>query len=169
LSMTKGESLQEMYNLVKAMVNNNLNYESKERTNHEVVKLMPWAFMVRNVTLVTLIHENPMYKKLTLEEVLGKFLSHEMMKKDSKYIKNIAQGNTSTEPYTIALKTTNDKNEEDPSKKEQIEGLGFDEEDITLFNKSFIQIMRAWKDKGKDYKPWAMKNCYSYGNTNNHF
>jgi hypothetical protein len=61
------------------MVNKIHNYGSKKWTNHEVVKFMLRAFMVRNATLVTLIHENPRYKKIMPEEVLGKFLSHEMM------------------------------------------------------------------------------------------
>jgi hypothetical protein len=39
--------------------------------------------MMRNSTLVTLIRENPRYKKITLEDVLGKYLSHELIEKDS--------------------------------------------------------------------------------------
>lgn len=49
-----------------------------------------------------------------------------MMDKDSKYIDNIAQGNTSIELQSIALKVTNEEDEA-PSKKEQSEGLGIDE------------------------------------------
>lgn len=45
---------------------------------------------------------------------------------DSKYIDNIAQGNTSIELQSIALKATNEE-EEALSKKEQSEGLGLDE------------------------------------------
>jgi hypothetical protein len=44
----------------------------------------------RNATLITLLHENPWYEKMTLEEVLGKYLSHEMMVKDSKNIQDLA-------------------------------------------------------------------------------
>jgi hypothetical protein len=42
--------------------------------------------MAHNATLVTLIRKNPRYKKMPPEEVLGKFLSHGMMMKDSKHI-----------------------------------------------------------------------------------
>lgn len=119
--------------------------------------------MERNAILGTLIRENPMYKKMTPEEVLGKFLIHEMMVTNSKYIDNITQGNTSIEPQAIALKATNEKKEETPSKKEQIEGSELDEEEMTLFIKSFKQIMRVQKDKGKYYKPQSKKNCYNYG------
>jgi hypothetical protein len=37
------------------------------------------SFTSRNATLVSLVRENPRYKKMTPEEVFGKFLSHEMM------------------------------------------------------------------------------------------
>jgi hypothetical protein len=64
--------------------------------NYEVVKVIIWSFMTCNVTLVNLIHENPRYKKMTPKVVLGKFLSHEMMVKDSKHKDDLAQGNVST-------------------------------------------------------------------------
>jgi hypothetical protein len=67
---------------------------------------MLWSSTAGNSTLVTLIHENIRFKKMTMEQVLGKFLSHEMMEKDSKYIDNIAQGNSSTESQAITLKAT---------------------------------------------------------------
>jgi hypothetical protein len=40
-----------------------------------------------------MIRENLRYKKMTPEEVLGKFLSHEMMVRESKYIKYLVQQN----------------------------------------------------------------------------
>jgi hypothetical protein len=101
------------------------------------------------------------YKKMMVEEVLGKFLSPEMMEKHSKYIKNIAQGMTSIEPQAITLKATNEKKGEAPSKKEPSEGLGLNEEEMALF-KSFKQIIRARKDEGKNYKPLAKMNNYNY-------
>ena len=51
----------------------------------------------RNATLVTLLHENPKHEKMSLEEVLGKFLSHEIMVKESKHIEDLAQGNITIE------------------------------------------------------------------------
>jgi hypothetical protein len=54
---------------------------------------MLWSFTSRNATLVTLIRKNPRYEKMILEEVLGKFPSHEMMVKYSKDIEDLTQGN----------------------------------------------------------------------------
>jgi hypothetical protein len=73
--------------------------------------------MTWNVTPVTLICENPRYKKIPSKEILGKILSHEMMVKDSKHIDDMDHRNTSIKPQAISLKATSEK-EEAPSKKE---------------------------------------------------
>jgi hypothetical protein len=48
------------------------------------------SFIPHNATLVTLICDNTRYKKMVPKEVLGKFLSHEMMVKHSKYTDDLA-------------------------------------------------------------------------------
>jgi hypothetical protein len=42
-----------------------------------------------NATLDTLLHENLKYEVMTPKEVLSKFLNHEMMVKDSKYVEDL--------------------------------------------------------------------------------
>jgi hypothetical protein len=96
---------------------------------HEVVKLMVRSFTTRNPTLVSLIHENRRYRRMYPKEVLGKFLSHEMMVSDSKYIEDLAQGNvSSTKPQVISFKATNDK-EDIPSKEETNDVFDLDDEE----------------------------------------
>ena len=51
---------------------------------------MLWSFIAHNAALVTLIGDNTRYKKMVSKEVLGKFLSHDMMVKDSKYTDDLA-------------------------------------------------------------------------------
>jgi hypothetical protein len=54
---------------------------------------------VFDANLVSLVHENPMYTKMSLEEVLGKFVSHLMMVKNVKYIDDVTNGSLpSNEP-----------------------------------------------------------------------
>jgi hypothetical protein len=45
---------------------------------------------------VQLIHENPRYEEMSLDEVIGKFVSFELMVEDSKHIGNMDHGVTST-------------------------------------------------------------------------
>jgi hypothetical protein len=92
----KGEGRQEMYNRLKALVNQAHNLRSKKWTCHKVIKLMLRSFTSHNASHVSLIRENPIYENMSPKEVLGKFLSHNMMVRDSKYIEDLAQGNVSS-------------------------------------------------------------------------
>nr|AAL75482.1 putative gag protein [Zea mays] len=92
-AMKKGEGPQAW---LKSLMNQVRNYGSKKWTDHEVIQLMLRSFTVIGPTLVSLIHENPRYKKMVHEEVLGKFVSHQMMVKDAKCIGDLAHGNTSS-------------------------------------------------------------------------
>jgi hypothetical protein len=89
-AMKRGEGPQEMCNRLKSEVNQIWNYGSKRWTDHEVVRLMLRSFIVFDANLVSLVYENPGYTKMSPEKVLGKFVSHQMMVKDIKYIDDIA-------------------------------------------------------------------------------
>jgi hypothetical protein len=62
--------------------------------DHEVVGLMLRSFNVKDPTLISLIRENLRYTKMVPEEVLGKFVSHQMVVKDAKYTDDVANGGT---------------------------------------------------------------------------
>jgi hypothetical protein len=68
------------------------------------------SFSVFYANLVSLVHENPRYTKMSPEEVLGKFVNHQMMVKDVKYINGIANGSLPiNEPQATAFKAMNNK------------------------------------------------------------
>jgi hypothetical protein len=54
-----------------------------------MVKVILRSLVFRNPTQVQLIRENPRYKQISTEEVIGKFVSFELMVKDSKHIVNL--------------------------------------------------------------------------------
>jgi hypothetical protein len=94
------------------------------------------------------------------EEVIGKFVSFELMIKGSKQI--IEQGATSTpEVQPVAFKATEEKKEESTSSRLPIDASKLDNEEIALIIKSFRQILK--QRKGKDYKPRSKKVCYKCG------
>jgi hypothetical protein len=68
------------------------------------------SFIVIDPHLVNLIRENPRYTKMTLEEILGKFVSGCMMEKEARYVDDIANGPLPLyEPQPVALKATSNK------------------------------------------------------------
>jgi hypothetical protein len=94
------------------------------------------------------------------EEVIGKFVSFELMIKGSKKI--IEQGVSSTpEMQPVAFKATEEKKEESTSSRLPIDASKLDNEEMALIIKSFCQILK--QKKGKDYKPRSKKVCYKCG------
>jgi hypothetical protein len=94
--LNKGEEPQAMYNRLKTMVNQVRNLGSTKWDDHEMVKVILRSLVFRNPTQVQLIRGDPRYKQMSPEEVIGKFVSFELMIKDSKHIVNLEQGATST-------------------------------------------------------------------------
>jgi hypothetical protein len=96
------------------------------------------------------------------EEVIGKFVSFELMIKGSKQIINLEQGDTSTpEVQPVAFKATEEKKEESTSSRLPINASKLDNEEIALIIKSFRQIIK--QRKGKDYKLCSKRVCYKCG------
>jgi hypothetical protein len=90
------------------------------------------SFTVLDPTLVSLIIENPRYIELVPKEVLGKFVSHQMMVRDAKYIDDVTNGSTSfTESQVVAFKATNEK-EVIPNKVAQVEAGNLNDEEMVL-------------------------------------
>jgi hypothetical protein len=90
--LNKGEESQAMYNQLKTMVNQVRNLGSTKWDDHEMVKVILRSLVFRNPTQVQLIRGDPRYKQMSPEEVIGKFVSFELMIKDSKHIVNLEQG-----------------------------------------------------------------------------
>ena len=94
------------------------------------------------------------------EEVIGKFVSFELMIKGSKQI--IERGATSTpEVQPVAFKATEEKKEESTSSRLPIDASKLDNEEMALIIKSFRQILK--QRRGKDYKSRSKKVCYRCG------
>jgi hypothetical protein len=92
--LNQGEEPQAMYNQLKTLVNQVRNIGSTKWDDHEMVKVILRSLVFRNPTQVQLICGDPRYKLMSLEEVIGKFVSFELMIKGSKQIINLEQGAT---------------------------------------------------------------------------
>ena len=96
------------------------------------------------------------------EEVIGKFVSFELMIKGSKHIVDLEQGISSTpEVQPVAFKATEEKKEESTSSRLPIDASKLDNEEMALIIKSFRQILK--QRRGKYYKPRSKKVCYKCG------
>jgi hypothetical protein len=92
--LNQGEEPQAMYNRLKTLVNQVRNLGSTKWDDHEMVKVILRPLVFLKPTQVQLIRGDPRYKLMSPEEVIGKFVSFELMIKGSKQI--IERGATST-------------------------------------------------------------------------
>jgi hypothetical protein len=160
--VNKGEEPQAVYNRLKTMVNQVRNLRSTKWDDHEMVKVILRSLVLHNPTQVQLIHGDPRYKQMSPEEVIGKFVSFELMIKDSKHIVNLEQGATSIpEVQPIAFKATEEKKEESTPSRLPIDASKLDKEEMALIIKSFRQILK--QRRGKDYKSRSKRVCYRCG------
>src|SRR5688500_2428262 len=128
-----------------------------------MVNVILRSLVFRNPTQVQLIRGDPRYKQMSPEEVIDKFVSFELMIKDSKRIVNLEQGATSIpEVQPVAFKATKEKKEEStPTSRLPIDTSKLDNEEMALIIKSFQQILK--QRKGKDYKTHSKRVCYRCG------
>jgi hypothetical protein len=149
-----------MYNRLKTLVNQVRNLGSTKWDDHEMVKVILRSLVFRNPTQVQLIRGDPRYKLMSPEEVIGKFVSVELMIKGSKQI--VEQGGTSTpKVQPVAFKATEEKKEESTSSRLPIDASKLDNEKMALIINIFRQILK--QRRGKDYKPRSKKVCYKCG------
>jgi hypothetical protein len=144
-----------MYDRLKTLVNQVRNLRSTKWDDHEMVKVILRSLVFRNPTQVQLIRGDP-------EEVIGKFVSFELMVIGSKYIINLEQGATSTpEVQPVAFKATEEDKKESTPSRIPIDASKLNNEEMSLIIKSFCQILK--QRRGKDYKPRSKRVCYKCG------
>jgi hypothetical protein len=146
-----------MYNRLKTMVNQVRNLGSTKWGDHEMVKVILRSLVFRNPTQVQLICGDPRYKLMSPEKVIGKFVSFELMIKDSKHIFNLEQGATSTpEVQPVAFKATKEKKKESTPSRLPIDASKLDNEEMALIIKSSAKS--SSKEGGKTTSP-APREC----------
>jgi hypothetical protein len=158
--LNQGEEPQAMYNRLKTLVNQVRNLGSTKWDDHEMVKVILRSLVFLNPTQVQLIRGDPRYKLMSPGEVIGKFMSFELMIKGSKQI--IERCATSTlEVQPVAFKATEEEKKDSTPSRVPIDASKLDNEEMALIIKSFRQILK--QRKGKDYKPRSKKVCYKCG------
>jgi hypothetical protein len=145
---------------LKTLVNQVCNLGSTKWDDHEMVKVILRSLVFLNPTQVQLIRGNPRYTLMSPEEVIGNFVSFELMIKGSKEIIELDDPST-PEAQPIAFKATEEKKEESTSSRQPIDASKLDNEEMVLIIKSFRQILK--QRRGKDYKPRSKKVCYKCG------
>jgi hypothetical protein len=87
--MYDNETPHEMFNQLKKLVNKARALGSKKWINHILTERLMMAYTLMNYNVVALIHQDPAYKKMTSNDVLGRIMNHEMNIQEANNIKNL--------------------------------------------------------------------------------
>jgi hypothetical protein len=178
--MYDDETPHEMFNRLKKLVNKARALGYKKWTDRLLTERLMIAYTPMNYNVVGLIHQDPAYKKMTSDDVLGRIMNHEMNIQEANNIKNLYKGVSTSKKQDIALKPTKNSKKkkaiiESPSEEEEEEEddkdeKEYDEEEMTLFIKKFnkfINKRRPYKGERKE-KSRSKRVCYNCGK-NVHF
>jgi hypothetical protein len=104
--MLHDEDPQEMYNRLKNLVNEVRAYGSKRWGDCRVIDRMLRAYAIKDTIVISLIQQDPTFKKMTSDDVLGKIINHEMLVEEAQQVKNLSKGIISSRKQDIAFKAT---------------------------------------------------------------
>jgi predicted GNAT family acetyltransferase len=90
--MYDDETPHEIFNRLKKLVNKAITLWSKKWTNRMLMKRLRMAYILMNYNVVALIHQDPAYKKMSSDDVLGRIMNHEMNIQEVNNIKNLYKG-----------------------------------------------------------------------------
>jgi hypothetical protein len=174
--MLDDEIPKDMFNLLKKMVNTVKALGSKKWTDQMLTERLMRAYTPMNYNVVALIHQDPTYKKMTSNDVLGRIINHEMYIEEANHIKSLNKDVTTTRKQEIALKANKksknkqvvvESSSEEEEEEEEEDSSEDDAEEMTLFMKKFKKYMYKKKfskgDKKFNTKSTTKRTCYNYG------
>jgi hypothetical protein len=145
---------QDMFTRLKKMVKKVKALGSKKWIDRMLTERLMRAYTPMNYNVVVLICQDPIYKRITFDDVLRRIINHEMYIEEANHIKNLYKGVTTTKKQEISLKAhKNGKNKQvvvESSSEEEEEEEGDDSskcdaEEMALFMKKFKKYMNKKK------------------------
>jgi hypothetical protein len=113
----------EMFNRLKKLVKKARVIGSKKWNNYMLTERLMMAYTPMNYNIVALIRQDPVNKKITSDDVLGRIMNHKMDIQEANNIKNLYKGISTSKKQDIALKANKSKKKkvliESPSEEEE--------------------------------------------------
>jgi hypothetical protein len=90
--MYEDETPLEMFNQLNKLVNKARALGSKKWSDCMLTERLMMAYTPMNYIVVALIRQDPAYKKITSDDVIGRIMNHEMNIQEANNIKNLYNG-----------------------------------------------------------------------------
>jgi hypothetical protein len=130
------------------------------------------AYTPMNYNVVALICQDPAYKRMSSDDVIGRIMNHEMYIEEGNHVKSISKGITTTRNQEIAFKANKkSKNKQvvvesssEEEEEEEEDSSECDAKDMALFMKKFKNYIKKKFSKGdKKFKSTTKRTCYNCG------
>jgi hypothetical protein len=177
--MLDDEDPQDWYNSLKKFVNKVKDYGSKRWGDQRVIDRMIRVYAVRDTTMISLIQQDPTFKKMTLDDVFDKIINHEMLVEEAHNVKNLSKGIISSRKQDIAFKASKrskskkvveKSSSEEEDEDSDDERTRYDPKEMALFIRRFSKMMGKQKfikgdkkDKFRSKTKRVWYNCGRYG------
>jgi hypothetical protein len=102
--MYDDEMPHEMFNRLKKLVNKSRALGSKKWTDRILTERLMMTYTLMNYNIVALIRQDPTYKKMTSDDVLGRIMNYEMNIQEANNIKKLYKGISTSKKQDITLK-----------------------------------------------------------------
>ncbi len=107
--MYDDEMPHKMFNRLNKLVNKARALGSKKWTDRMLTERLMMTYTPMNYNVLALIRQDPAYKKMSSDEVLGRTMNHEMNIQEANNIKNLYKGVSTSKKQDIALKANKSK------------------------------------------------------------
>jgi hypothetical protein len=98
------ESPQEMFNRLKRLVKKIRAYGSRRWSDQMIIQRMLRAYSIKDTTVTSLIQQDLTFNRMTLDDVLGRIINHEMLIEEANHTKNFFKCITSLRKQDITFK-----------------------------------------------------------------
>jgi hypothetical protein len=153
--MYDDETPHEMFNRVKKLVNKARALWSRKWTDRILTERLMITYTLMNYNVVALICQDPAYKKMTSDDVLGRIMNNEMNIQEANNTKNLYRDVATSKKQDIALKANKSKKkkvlieipseEEEEEEEEEDNEREYDEDEVALFIKKFNKFIKKRK------------------------
>jgi hypothetical protein len=120
-----------------------------------VIEMMLRTYAVKDTTVISLIQQDPTFKKMSPDDVLGKIINHEMLVEEAQHVKNLSKGIISSRKEDIAFKASKKSKSKRVIEERSSEEEGDDDsddkstrygpEEMALFIRRFSKLMGKQK------------------------
>jgi hypothetical protein len=102
--MYDDETPHKIFNRLNKLINKVRTLGSKKWTDRMLTERLMMTYTPMNYNVVPLIRQDPAYKKMTSDNVLGRIMNHKMNIQELNNIKNLYNGVSTSKNQGIALK-----------------------------------------------------------------